>query len=223
MAVTVSALEALERLREGNQRFLSGNQSRDKSISRMQRMESLAGQRPFAVILGCSDSRVPVETVFDQSFGDLFVIRVAGNIVAPSQIGSIEFAAERFGTRLVVVLGHTHCGAIEATLEELQRPTASQSRNLRSIVQRIQPAVEGLLATDLKRDVDALARQAVRANVRISVDHLRHGSDVLEELAEKDGLLIVGAEYALESGAVDFFTGVPASKAKANERSRKRQ
>jgi carbonic anhydrase len=223
MAVTVSALEALERLREGNQRFLSGNQSRDTSMSRIQRMESRGGQRPFAVILGCSDSRVPVETVFDQSFGDLFVIRVAGNIVAPSQIGSIEFAAERFGTRLVVVLGHTHCGAIEATLEELQRPTASQSRNLRSIVQRIQPAVEGLLATDLKRDVDALARQAVRANVRISVDHLRHGSDVLEELAEKDGLLIVGAEYALESGAVDFFIDVPARKANANARSRKRK
>ena len=209
MAVAVSALEALERLREGNRRFLSGNQSRDTSMSRIQRMESLAGQRPFAAILGCSDSRVPVETVFDQSFGDLFVIRVAGNIVAPSQIGSIEFAAERFGTRLVVVLGHTHCGAVEATLEELQRPTASQSRNLHSIVQRIQPAVECLLATDLKRDFDALVRQAVRANVRISVDHLRHGSDVLED-AQKDGLLIVGAEYALESGVVDFFEGVPA-------------
>jgi carbonic anhydrase len=209
LGVAVSALEALERLREGNRRFLSGNQSRDTSMSRIQRMESLAGQRPFAVILGCSDSRVPVETVFDQSFGDLFVIRVAGNIVAPSQIGSIEFAAERFGTRLVVVLGHTRCGAVEATLEELQRPTASQSRNLHSIVRRIQPAVEGLLATDLKRDFNALTRQAIRANVRISVDHLRHGSEVLEELAEKDGLLIVGAEYALESGVVEFFDGVP--------------
>jgi carbonic anhydrase len=212
LGVAVSALNALERLREGNHRFLTGNQSRDTSMSRIQRMESLAGQQPFAVILGCSDSRVPVETVFDQSFGDLFVIRVAGNIVAPSQIGSIEFATERFGTRLVVVLGHTHCGAVEATLEELQRPTASQSRNLHSIVQRIQPAVEGLLATDLKRDFNALTRQAIRANVRISVDHLRHGSDVLEELAEKDGLLIVGAEYALESGVVDFFDGVPASR-----------
>ena len=208
MGVAVPALEALERLREGNRRFLSGNQSRDTSMSRIQRLESLAGQRPFAVILGCSDSRVPVETVFDQSFGDLFVIRVAGNIVAPSQIGSIEFAAERFGTRLVVVLGHTHCGAIEATLEELQRPTASQSRNLASIVHRIQPAVEGLLATDLKRDFAALARQAARANVRSSVNHLRHGSDVLED-AQKDGLVIVGAEYALESGVVDFFDGVP--------------
>jgi carbonic anhydrase len=208
VAAAVPALDALERLREGNRRFLSGNQSRDTSMSRIQRMESLAGQQPFAVILGCSDSRVPVETVFDQGFGDLFVIRVAGNIVAPSQIGSIEFAAERFGTRLVVVLGHTHCGAIEATLEELQRPTASQSRNLHSIVQRIQPAVEGLLATDLKRDFAALARQAVRANVRISANHLRHGSDVLED-AQKDGLVIVGAEYALESGVVDFFDGVP--------------
>ena len=208
MGAAVPALEALERLREGNRRFLSGNQSRDTSMSRIQRLESLAGQRPFAGILGCSDSRVPVETVFDQSFGDLFVIRVAGNIVAPSQIGSIEFAAERFGTRLVVVLGHTHCGAIEATLEELQRPTASQSRNLASIVHRIQPAVEGLLATDLKRDFAALARQAARANVRSSVNHLRHGSDVLED-AQKDGLVIVGAEYALESGVVDFFDGVP--------------
>ena len=208
MGVAVPALEALERLREGNRRFLSGNQSRDTSMSRIQRLESLAGQRPFAVILGCSDSRVPVETVFDQSFGDLFVIRVAGNIVAPSLVGSIEFAAERFGTRLVVVLGHTHCGAIEATLEELQRPTASQSRNLASIVHRIQPAVEGLLATDLKRDFAALARQAARANVRSSVNHLRHGSDVLED-AQKDGLVIVGAEYALESGVVDVFDGVP--------------
>jgi carbonic anhydrase len=205
----VPAREALERLRDGNRRFLSGNQSRDTSLSAIQRMEFLAGQQPFAVILGCSDSRVPVETVFDQSFGDLFVIRVAGNIVAPSQIGSIEFAAERFGTRLVVVLGHTHCGAIEATLEELQRPTASQSRNLASIVHRIQPSVESLLATDLKRDFEALARQAVRANVRTSVNHLRHGSEVLEELVAKDGLMIVGAEYALESGAVDFFDGAP--------------
>jgi carbonic anhydrase len=205
----VPALEALDRLREGNRRFLSGS-PRDTSMSDIKRLQFLAGQQPFAVVLGCSDSRVPVETVFDQTFGDLFVIRVAGNIVAPSQIGSIEFAAERFGTRLVVVLGHTHCGAIEATLEELQRPTASQSRNLHSIVQRIQPAVEGLLATDLKRDFEALTRQAVRANVRISVNQLRHGSEVLEELVEKDGLLIVGAEYALESGTVDFFDGVPA-------------
>jgi carbonic anhydrase len=172
-------------------------------------MEFVAGQEPFAVILGCSDSRVPVEIVFDQGLGDLFVIRVAGNIVAPSQIGSVEFAAERFGTRLVVVLGHTHCGAIDATLDDLQRPSGAQSLNLSSIVQRIRPAVEGLLATELRRDHEALAREAVRANVRVSADYLRHGSEVLERLIRKDGLQVVGAEYSLETGVVDFFDGVP--------------
>jgi carbonic anhydrase len=152
---------------------------------------------------------VPAEIVFDQGLGDLFVIRVAGNIVAPSQIGSVEFAAERFGTRLVVVLGHSRCGAIEATLEELQRTTESQSRNLYSIVDRIRPSVEGLLATELRHDRDALVRHAARANVRSSVNQLRHGSEILEQLVRSDGLLVVGAEYSLESGVVDFFDGVP--------------
>jgi carbonic anhydrase len=153
---------------------------------------------------------VPVEIVFDQGLGDLFVIRVAGNVVAASQIGSVEFAVERFGTRLVVVLGHTRCGAVEATLEELQRPGGAQSRNLRSIVDRIRPAVEGLLATELRREPEALARQAVRANVRVAVNGLRHGSAILEPLIREERLLVVGAEYALETGAVDFFEGVPA-------------
>ena len=143
--------------------------------------------------------------VFDQGLGDLFVIRVAGNIVAPSQVGSVEFAASRFGTRLVVVLGHTQCGAILATLEELQRPAANQSRNLRSIVDRVRPSVEGLLGTDLKHDLNALVGNAVRANVETSVNHLRHGSELLEELIQNDGLLVVGAEYSLETGVVDFF------------------
>src|SRR6185437_10362814 len=131
-------------------------------------------------ILGCSDSRVPAEIVFDQGLGDLFVIRVAGNIVASSQIGSVEFAAERFGTRLVVVLGHSQCGAVLATLEELRRPREAQSLNLRSIVDRIRPSVESLLATDLRRDVEALVSAAVRANVRSSANQLRHGSEILE-------------------------------------------
>jgi carbonic anhydrase len=178
-------------------------------MSQMRRSEFVEGQEPFAVVLGCSDSRVPVEIVFDQGLGDLFVIRVAGNIVASSQVGSVEFAAERFGTRLVVVLGHTQCGAVQATLEELQRPTESQSRNLRSIVDRIRPSVEGLLATELRHDPDALARQAIRANVRVSASYLRHGSEVLEQLIQKDGLLVVGAEYSLETGVVDFFEGAP--------------
>jgi carbonic anhydrase len=169
-----------------------------------------AGQEPFAVILGCSDSRVPAEIVFDQGLGDLFVIRVAGNIVAPSQIGSVEFAAARYRTRLVVVLGHSNCGAVIATLEELARPSRDQSKNLHSIVSRIQPAVESLVALRSAHDPDQLLREAVRANIEVSVDALRHGSDVLEGLIQTDGLLVVGAEYSLETGIVEFFEKDPA-------------
>jgi carbonic anhydrase len=152
---------------------------------------------------------VPAEIIFDQGLGDLFVIRVAGNIVAPSQVDSVEFAAERFGTRLVVVLGHSNCGAILATLEELERPPHAQSRNLHSIVDRVRPSVETLLQTELRHQPEALVHQAVRANIRVSASHLRHGSELLEQLIEKDGLLVVGAEYSLETGVVDFFDGMP--------------
>jgi carbonic anhydrase len=205
----ISALEALARLREGNRRFVSGGGSRAAFTNRTRRDALVDGQAPFAVILGCSDSRVPVEIVFDQGLGDLFVIRVAGNIVAPSLIGSVEFAAERFGTRLAVVLGHSQCGAVLATLEELRRPTQNQSPNLRSIVDRIRPAVAELVATDVGQNPDALVQSAVRANVRASVNQLRHGSEVLERLIQSDGLLVVGAQYSLETGTVDFFAGVP--------------
>ena len=201
----IPAREALNRLREGNRRFASNVRSMDAFLSQARRAELTRSQEPFAIVLGCSDSRVPAEMVFDQGLGDLFVIRVAGNIVAPSQVGSVEFAAERFGTRLVVVLGHSQCGAILATLDELQRPTDRQSRNLRSIVDRVRPSVEGLLATDLRNDRDALVQQAVRANIRASANQLRHGSELLEQLIRDDGLVIVGAEYSLETGIVDFF------------------
>jgi carbonic anhydrase len=201
----ISASDALERLRDGNRRFVAGEHTIDELASGIRRMAVVSGQRPIATILGCSDSRVPVEVVFDQGFGDLFVIRVAGNIVAPSQVGSVEFAAERLGTRLVVVLGHTRCGAVTATLEDLQRPASNQSWNMNSIVSRIRPSVEGLLATDLRHDHERLIDQAVRANVRASVNQLRHGSDVLELLIRRDGLRVVGAEYSLETGIVDFF------------------
>ena len=204
----ITALEALERLREGNRRFASGSGSVNGLSSRARRAELVGGQEPLAIVLGCSDSRVPAEIVFDQGLGDLFVIRVAGNVVAPSQIGSVEFAAERFGTRLVVVLGHSQCGAVLATLEELLRPNESKSRNLRSIVDRIRPAVEGLLATELRKDLDTLLGAAARANVRVSTSQLRHGSEVLERLIAEDGLLVVGAEYSLESGLVHVFDGV---------------
>ena len=206
---TISAAVALERLREGNRRFVAAVRSPDTLASPARRRELAEGQEPFAIILGCSDSRVPAEIVFDQGLGDLFVIRVAGNIVAPSQVGSVEFAAERFGTRLVVVLGHSQCGAILATLEELGRPSEQQSRNLRSIVDRIRPSVEALLAPELGHRPDALVPLAVRANIRVSANHLRHGSEVLEQLIQKDGLLVVGAEYSLATGVVDFFEGLP--------------
>jgi carbonic anhydrase len=205
------ALTALAALREGNRRFVA--ELREAGNVRTRRPELPAGQEPLAIILGCSDARVPAEIVFDQGLGDLFVIRVAGNIVAPSQVGSVEFAAAAFGTRLVVVLGHSNCGAIHATLDQLTRPSKDQSPNLRSIVNRIRPAVEGLIERSAALDRDALVQQAVRANIRMSADHLRHGSEVLEQAIERDGLLVVGAEYSLESGVVEFFDGVaPADK-----------
>ncbi len=201
----ISATEALKRLKAGNQRFVDNRGGRHLLSAQQQRDEVAAGQAPFAIILGCSDSRVPAEMVFDQGLGDLFVIRVAGNVVAPSQVGSVEFAAERFGTRLVVVLGHTSCGAIAATIEELSRPSADQSKNLRSIVDRVRPSVEALMETELRHDPEALAHAAVRANVRSSVNQLSAGSEVLEQLILNDGLRVVGAEYSLESGVVEFF------------------
>lgn len=204
------ALEALQRLREGNRRFVSGDGGRGASPSALRRTELVSGQNPFAVVLGCSDSRVPAEIVFDQGLGDLFVIRVAGNIVAPSQVGSVEFAVERFGTPLVVVLGHSMCGAVTATVEALERPSEHRSTNLGSIVNRIRPSVEILLGTQLRHDHDALVQHAVRANIRTSTHHLRHGSRIIEDLVEKDQLLIVGAEYSLETGVVEFFEGAPA-------------
>ena len=204
-----SAREGLDRLREGNRRFVSDVRSRESLASQKRRSELEAGQEPFAIILGCSDSRVPAEMVFDQGLGDLFVIRVAGNVVASSQVGSVEFAAARFGTRLVVVLGHSQCGAILATLEELQQPTDHQSPNLRSIVDRVRPSVEALLGTEFSRDPDALVREAVRANIRASANHLRHGSEIVEQLILKSGLIVVGAEYSLATGVVEFFDGMP--------------
>jgi len=204
----MTAREALALLREGNRRF-AANQSISGSVSNQARRDALvSGQEPFAIVLGCSDSRVPAELVFDQGFGDLFVIRVAGNIVAPSQVGSVEFAAARFGTRLVVVLGHSQCGAITATLEELLGKSSNSSRNLRSIVDRVRPSVETLLTGRKDLDMDVVVHEAVRANVRASANHLRHGSELLEQLIREDGLLVVGADYSLESGRVSFFDGV---------------
>jgi carbonic anhydrase len=203
----LSATEALARLRQGNQRFVAAVGHTNQDFAHTPRVELTTAQEPFAIILGCSDARVPAEIVFNQGLGDLFVIRVAGNIVAPSQVGSVEFAAEQFGTRLVVVLGHSNCGAILATIHALRSATRERSGNLQAIVDRVRPSIETLMATELRNDEPALIRQSVRANIRASVDHLRHGSAVLEELIQRDGLMVVGAEYSLETGAVDFFEG----------------
>lgn len=199
------AHEAFARLQEGNRRFVANVHGANGFPGHARPADVATGQQPFAIILGCSDSRVPAEIVFDQGLGDLFVIRVAGNIVAPSQVGSVEFAATRFSTRLVVVLGHSQCGAILAALEELRRPREDQSRNLRAIVDRVRPSVEALLVTELRHDFDGLVREGVRANIRASVDHLRHGSQILEQLIQDEGLRVVGAEYSLETGAVEFL------------------
>ena len=182
----ISTKEALKRLREGNSRFASDSSISNNILSHKSRRRSLTeAQDPFAIILGCSDSRAPAEIVFDQGLGDLFVIRVAGNIVAPSQIGSIEFAVEKFDTKLVVVMGHSKCGAILATLEELRRPSEDQSKNLRSIIDRIRPSLISLLETDRDQDPDILLQQTVRANIYSSVNQLQQGSGALEQLIKK--------------------------------------
>jgi carbonic anhydrase len=200
----VPARDALARLREGNQRYVEG---RSSVVSDPATRAALAqGQRPFAIILSCSDSRVPSELVFDQGLGELFVVRVAGNVVAPSLVGSVEFAAATFGTRLVVVMGHSRCGAIKATLDEKLQAKPVPSDNIRDIVERCRASVETVVSVaNGKLSPDELLAQAVRANVRSSCSHLRHGSPLLERLARDEGLLIAGAEYELESGLVDFF------------------
>ena len=208
----VPAKEALERLRAGNRRFASNTLNRHTLSWEARRAELVNGQAPFAIVLGCSDSRAPAELIFDQGLGDLFVIRVAGNVVAPSLVGSVEFAATKFGTQLVVVLGHTQCGAIYATLDELRRPAENQSPNLRSIVNRVRPSIEALLSENSAgdmNDTEALVRKAVRSNVRVSVRQLRQGSEILEQLIARGELCVVGAEYSLETGEVDFFDGAP--------------
>ncbi|MGY8848783.1 MAG: carbonic anhydrase [Burkholderiales bacterium] len=199
----ISTEEALNRLRKGNKRFVSDSSIFNNAPSHKSRRHSLAeDQDPFAIILGCSDSRVPSEIVFDQGLGDLFVVRVAGNIVAPSQIGSIELAVERFGARLVVVMGHSRCGAIQATLDSLRDPSKNQSKNLRSIVDRIRPSLELL---DIDQDPETILQQAVRANIHSSVSQLQQESRVLEQLVREGDLLILGAEYSLDTGIVNFL------------------
>ncbi len=203
-----SPSQALRRLVEGNRRFLEKGAALGTRVFRAELADE--DQRPFAIILGCSDSRTPVEILFDEGFGDLFVVRIAGNVVAPSVVGSIEFAAAQYGTRLVVVLGHTRCGAIAATVKALQSGDGPESKNIRAITDRIAPHVEGLVRTAGPTAGPGLLRETMRVNVRASVDHLRHGSRLLEELVLAGRLAVVGAEYELETGRVHFLDALPA-------------
>lgn len=203
--MTIKASEAIKKLKDGNQRFVSGLRSIDTIVKQLQRADFVEGQEPFAIVLGCSDSRVPAEIIFDQGLGDLFVIRIAGNIVAPSQVGSVEFAVKQFGTPLVVVLGHSMCGAVMATIEELERPSREKSSNVLSIVNRIRPAIEPLFNTELRNDPAKLLDSSIHANILAATNHLMHGSQVLEHLVHEGNLTIVGAEYSLETGEVRFF------------------
>jgi carbonic anhydrase len=203
--------DALNLLRQGNRRFVSGERAADLRGRQAERNKHVVDQRPFAVVLGCSDSRAPVEIIFDQGLGDLFVIRIAGNIVTPPTVGSIEFAAEQIGARLVVVLGHSDCGAVQATLDEIHQPTEGLSRNWSAIIDRIRPAVEGILSTGPENDRCVLVQQAIRANIGASASYLRNESAVLGRLIQEDKLVVLGAEYSLETGVVDFFDGLPRS------------
>ncbi len=199
----VQHAEALERLKQGNNRFTTNVRSIESLASQQQRESLVSGQSPFAIVLSCSDSRAPSELLFDCGLGDLFVVRVAGNVVAPSIVGSVEFAAATFGTELVVVMGHTRCGAVSATVDALRSGKAVLSENVRDIVERITPAVAELVRAG--KGNDDVIGPAIRANVRVSADHLRHGSRVLEERIRAGRLVVVGAEYSLETGKVDFF------------------
>jgi carbonic anhydrase len=201
-----AASQALERLQDGNRRFVaSGGGGGDTGPER--RTELATGQQPFAAVLGCADSRVPPEIVFDQGLGDLFVVRVAGNVASSTEVGSIEYAVEHLGSTLVVVLGHTGCGAVQAALAEVEKPSHELSHDLRSIIDRVRPSIEPLLKATPKPDRPTLLHQAMRENVRASANRLRNGSRLVDRLVREGELLVVGAEYSLETGVVEFFDG----------------
>lgn len=201
----MNAKDALRKLKKGNQLFVEATLKGTELSTKISREEMVLEQKPFAIILGCSDSRVPAELVFYQGLGDLFVIRVAGNVVAPSQIGSVEFACQRFGTQLVVVLGHSHCGAIEATVDALIGDPDKLSPNVAAIVDRVTPAVHSIIDGHENENREELIQKSMRANVELSVRMLSMRSRILRGLIKQKELKIVGAEYSIETGVVDFY------------------
>ena len=197
--------QALQLLREGNRRFVAGHCTRNVSQGHLGCVEPLRERAPLAIVLGCSDSRVPLELIFDQEFGALFLVRVAGSIATPSQVGSIEFAVQRFDTPLVVVLGHARCGAVAAAVDDMLAPSAGLSPNLEVIAGHIRPSVQKAMECGSADDRDGLVEAAVEVSVGDTAGKLRNGSEVLKERISDGRLIITGAKYSLRTGAVEFY------------------
>jgi carbonic anhydrase len=198
--------QAITRLKEGNLRFISGTRSVEPMFSHLKLRElAVNGQKPFAIVLTCSDSRCPAEMIFDQGLGDLFVIRVAGNVVAPSLLASIEFAAANFGSAVVLVLGHTQCGAVTDTVQHARDPlTPLLSPHLEELVGRIRPAVETALRS-VPLDHPDLLQNSIRENVFRSMRLIRSQSAIVNDLVKANRLWVQGAILDLSTGRIDFL------------------
>ena len=196
----------LSQLKAGNERYVNDQVTAEGRDS-TRRAELTTGQAPWAIVLSCADSRVAPEVLFDTGLGELFVVRVAGNVANPSTIASIEYAVSQLGTKLVVVLGHEECGAVGATLQQLRLPVPNISPHLESIIEHVRPAFRGLTGPDAEDEDEGLLERAIRANVATQTDKLREASTILRKLEQDDGLLIVGALYSLRTGGVEFLGG----------------
>ena len=184
----------VQKLLDGNRRYVSGKPSHPNQTPE-RRTDVAKGQHPFAVVVSCSDSRVPPEIIFDQGIGDLFVVRVAGNILDDAGLGSIEYAAEHLHVSLIMVLGHERCGAVEAAVKGGEAPG-----HIKSLVGAIQPAVE-----KARGEPGDLAENAMRTNVKMVVDHLKASKPTLEHLVHNGTLTVVGARYDLDDGQVSII------------------
>ncbi len=197
-SVTTTA-EAIRALKVGNARFFSGSRI-PSDFSAVQRRAQILTQNPFAVVLGCSDSRVPTEIIYDQRAGDLFVIRVAGSIVESGSLGSIEYAIKHLKTRVVVVMGHEGCGAVQAAMTD-EATRSLEAHHIQFLLNRILPAVNNLPKI---RDSKARMREAVIANIRLQVHQLKQNSVIVEAI-QNNQIAVIGAYYEISSGAVDFL------------------
>jgi len=193
----VNSKQALEKLKAGNQKYVNSDNTPANH-------EYIAEQKPFAVVLSCADSRVPAEAIFNQGVGDIFVVRVAGNIATPSQIGSIEFACENFGSSLIVVLGHSGCGAIKASIGCSENGTDGLSPSLKSIVDEILPAIEPVLNNAEIKPAELL-QASTKANVEKTILDITNKSSLLKGLVDQGNLEIIGAEFSVETGLVNFY------------------